>query len=90
MSCSSFPALRYDPESENVSSSRNSLRKPDSAMGSHASLASVGGANGVSMDADENQSTDAQVLTQQLRETREEKERISSKYDQVILFVLIK
>lgn len=75
---------RYDPESENVSSSRNSLRKPDSTMGSHASLASVGGANSITMDADENQSTDTQVLTQQLREAKEEKERISSKYDQLL------
>lgn len=81
---------RYDPDSD-LSSSRNSLKKPDSTTGSRVSLTSVGGASsmgGTSScmgDSDENQcTTDSQVLSQQIREAREERERISAKYDQLM------
>ena len=88
---------RYDPDnSSDMSSSRGSLRKTDSMMGSGASLVSVGNTTGgvtgsvassESPDSSEGQGMDSQVLAQQLREAKEERDRTSSKYDQVLVEV---
>ena len=40
-------------------------------------------ASGGGGDSDENQSTDPQVLSQQLKEAREERDKINTKYEQV-------
>ena len=68
-----------------LSSSRGSLKKTDSSTGSGGSLASVSVsvASGGGGDSDENQSTDPQVLSQQLKEAREERDKINTKYEQV-------
>ncbi len=66
----------------------------DSATGSRASLSSVGmgssggGGSGGGGDSDENQVTDPQVLIQQLREVKEERDRGSSKYEQVMMIMV--
>lgn len=57
-------------------------------MGSGASMVSVGNTTGgvassESPDSSEGQGVDSQVLAQQLREAKEERDRTSSKYDQV-------
>lgn len=78
-----------------MSSSRDSLKKKD-ITGSGASLASTGGSaagagGGASgTESDESQhSTDPQVLSQQLREVKEERDRLASRYDQVRMAVCV-
>ncbi len=58
-------------------------------MSSGASLASVGttggggGAGGVASESPDSSEVDSQVLHQHLREARDERDKISAKYDQV-------
>ena len=72
---------RFEPDSDNFSSGRNSLRKVDGAGGSAGSLSSIGASS--SGDPDENQSSDPQVLNQHLKEMKDERDRLQKRYDQV-------
>ena len=74
-------AIRFEPDSDNFSSGRNSLRKVDGPGGSGGSLSSIGASS--SGDPDENQSSDPQVLNQQLRDMKEERDRLQKRYEQV-------
>ena len=68
-----------------MSSSRTSLKKMDSVTGSVNSVASMGVAGGMTTgEADLETSSDPNFLRLQLQEAREEKEKTSVKYDQVI------
>jgi hypothetical protein len=57
------------------------LRKVDGAGGSAGSLSSIGASS--SGDPDENQSSDPQVLNQQLKEMKDERDRLQKRYEQV-------
>ena len=72
---------RFEPESDNFSSGRNSLRKVDGAGGSVGSLSSIGASS--TGDLDENQSSDPQVLNQQLKEMKDERDRLQKRCEQV-------
>ena len=74
-------ASRFEPDSDNFPSGRNSLRKVDGPGGSGGSLSSIGASS--SGDPDENQSSDPQVLNQQLRDMKEERDRLQKRYEQV-------
>ena len=76
-----FASHRFEPDSDNFSSGRNSLRKVDGAGGSAGSLSSIGASS--SGDPDENQSSDPQVLNQQLKEMKDERDRLQKRYEQV-------
>ena len=53
----------------------------DGAGGSVGSLSSIGASS--SGDPDENQSSDPQVLNQQLKEMKDERDRLQKRYEQV-------
>ena len=57
------------------------MRKVDGAGGSAGSLSSIGASS--SGDPDENQSSDPQVLNQQLKEMKDERDRLQKRYEQV-------